>query len=407
MRSLLRASRTSIWHTLLRRSANDAVNFSGMCCTITMPGHTLGSAVSTASSAWVPPVEVPMATIRSVVWAMAWPLAAGRIASALSLPAGAGAGVGRALRLPRFLTLEWAAARIAATNSGADSIRKFFKPVVGLVMTSTAPADSACREVSAPFWVSEEQITTGVGRSLMILRRKVMPSMRGISTSSTITSGHSRASLSMAKIGSEAAPMTWMSGVSLKIASSTWRTTAESSTSNTLIFLEGMVLTFSHWLMPDPDVAVPQVEHNSAIAGTAHVLGREVQIMALGEGQRREDVQAGHIARRHVHLRGEHLAAAEHLYLIILWPRAVGARVLKQQLQRFVTVFAIQWLINPHARRQHEMAHAADQPLRVPEGERHAGSQQRAQACRPRHKADLAWRQDHLGGIDRLFHGLR
>jgi hypothetical protein len=38
--------------------------------------------------------------------------------------------------------------------------------------------------------VSVEQITTGVGRSAMIFFRKVMPSMRGISMSSTMTSGH-------------------------------------------------------------------------------------------------------------------------------------------------------------------------------------------------------------------------
>jgi hypothetical protein len=34
-------------------------------------GHTRGSAVSTASSACVPPVDVPMATMRSVVWIIA------------------------------------------------------------------------------------------------------------------------------------------------------------------------------------------------------------------------------------------------------------------------------------------------------------------------------------------------
>ncbi|MNE85969.1 hypothetical protein D3C80_1830250 [compost metagenome] len=105
-------------------------------------------------------------------------------------------------------------------------------------MISTAPAAIACKVVSAPRGVRDEQITTGVGCSLMIFFRKVMPSMRGISTSSTITSGHSLASLSMAKIGSDAAPMTWMSGVSLRIASNTWRTTAESSTSSTLIFFD-------------------------------------------------------------------------------------------------------------------------------------------------------------------------
>ena len=42
------------------------VNLAGMCCTTTMAGDARGSAESTSSSAWVPPVEVPMATTRSV-----------------------------------------------------------------------------------------------------------------------------------------------------------------------------------------------------------------------------------------------------------------------------------------------------------------------------------------------------
>ncbi len=43
------------------RAANAAVNFSGMCWTMTMPGASAGIAVSTSSSAWVPPVEAPSA----------------------------------------------------------------------------------------------------------------------------------------------------------------------------------------------------------------------------------------------------------------------------------------------------------------------------------------------------------
>ncbi len=80
-------------HKLLSRSANMAVNFSGMCWTMTMPVVTAGSLVSTASSACVPPVEVPMATTLSVVLAMAlMPAAcAASIASAVNLGRGGGA----------------------------------------------------------------------------------------------------------------------------------------------------------------------------------------------------------------------------------------------------------------------------------------------------------------------------
>ena len=204
-RSLFFASLTSIWHRPLRREANKAVNFSGICCTITMPGQTRGKAVRTISRACVPPVEVPMATIRSVVCAMECAVAAERIASALSFSDTCGNGVAA---LTWRLTLAWAAALTAATRSLDDSCKKLFNPTLGLVIISTAPAASACMVVSAPFSVSVEQITTGVGCSAIIFLRKVMPSMRGISTSSTITSGHSRVIFSMAKIGSDAAPIT-------------------------------------------------------------------------------------------------------------------------------------------------------------------------------------------------------
>ena len=56
-------------------------------------------------------------------------------------------------------------------------------------MKSTAPISSASSVISAPACVSVEIMTTGIGRSAMILRRNDTPSMCGISTSSVITSG--------------------------------------------------------------------------------------------------------------------------------------------------------------------------------------------------------------------------
>ena len=165
-----------------------AVNFSGMCCTITMPLPTLGSRVSTASSAWVPPVEVPIATTRSVVSAMARVLAAcaASIASAVSLGGGAPAVARRAT----WLMLARAAARTAPARSSAELCRNCFTPILGLVMIARAPALSASMVAAAPFSASEEQTMVGVGCSLMIFLRKVRPSMRGISMSITNTSGH-------------------------------------------------------------------------------------------------------------------------------------------------------------------------------------------------------------------------
>jgi hypothetical protein len=79
-------------------------------------------------------------------------------------------------------------------------------PIFGFRMTSTAPASSACISVSDPASVSDEHITTGIGRCDISLRRKVMPSMRGISTSSVMTSGISSLDLRAAMKGSVATP---------------------------------------------------------------------------------------------------------------------------------------------------------------------------------------------------------
>ena len=79
------ASFTSISHSPSSRRANASVNFSGICCTMTMPGLATGSASKTTRSDSVPPVEAPMHTTRSVVRAIAWlRVGGGSITSALS-----------------------------------------------------------------------------------------------------------------------------------------------------------------------------------------------------------------------------------------------------------------------------------------------------------------------------------
>jgi hypothetical protein len=104
-------------------------------------------------------------------------------------------------------------------------------------MTSTAPASSACRSVSEPASVSDEHMTTGIGLCAISLRRKVMPSMRGISTSSVMTSGISSWIFRAAMNGSEATAMISMSGSSSRTRVSVCRTLAESSMTRTRIFL--------------------------------------------------------------------------------------------------------------------------------------------------------------------------
>ena len=117
-----------------------------------------------------------------------------------------------------------------------DSLRNCLVSIRGLRMTSTAPASSASSSVSEPVSSSVEHRTVGMGRWAMILRRKVMPSMRGISTSRTMTSGTSSLMRCAAMNGSPAVAMTSMSGAASMIEHSVWRTEAELSTTRTRIF---------------------------------------------------------------------------------------------------------------------------------------------------------------------------
>jgi hypothetical protein len=79
-------------------------------------------------------------------------------------------------------------------------------------------------------------MTTGIGRKRISLDKKSMPSMRGISMSSVRTSGFKLRIISRAMSGSLAAPTHSISGCWLMISVSKLRTSAESSTTNTVVF---------------------------------------------------------------------------------------------------------------------------------------------------------------------------
>lgn len=108
-------------------------------------------------------------------------------------------------------------------------------PGFGFDTKSTAPSSSARRVTSDPRSESDETMITGVGRRRISRSRKSMPSMRGISTSSVITSGLNRRIISRATIGSGATPTTSRSGSAPITSFRTWRTSAESSTIRTRV----------------------------------------------------------------------------------------------------------------------------------------------------------------------------
>jgi hypothetical protein len=104
---------------------------------------------------------------------------------------------------------------------------------LGLASTATAPADKASRATLLPSVDSVEQITVGIGVPAMIWRRKVKPSMPGISMSSNSTSGGFLRMASIASSGLGALPISSTSGLPDNMCASACRTTAESSTTNT------------------------------------------------------------------------------------------------------------------------------------------------------------------------------
>ncbi|MNT54395.1 hypothetical protein D3C72_1915570 [compost metagenome] len=108
---------------------------------------------------------------------------------------------------------------------------------LGLATKSTAPSSSASSVSLAPFLVSVETITTGVGRRRISLSRNCSPFMLGISISSVTTSGLSVLIFSRASIGSVAVPTTLMSPSRISMRVSTSRISAESSTTRTLMLM--------------------------------------------------------------------------------------------------------------------------------------------------------------------------
>jgi len=138
----------------------------------------------------MPPVEAPMATTVSV--GSRWmPVVPGRDVTGSGARLRACGGVQPDSVVLRVMrggpTFAWAAAR--TTSSKPLSSRAPEGNTRGFGRTSTAPAASARIASIVPGSANPEQTTTGIGSVAMICLRKVMPSMRGISRSRTITWG--------------------------------------------------------------------------------------------------------------------------------------------------------------------------------------------------------------------------
>src|SRR5882757_8789324 len=369
-----RASHTLSTEQWSMRSANGPLKAAGMCCAMTMPGTSEGRWVRTSLMASVPPVDAPMAMIRSVV---------AKCVGALRLGSTTPASWRSATFIAEASTngRTWARAAILtlAMISCADSLMPCATSTVGLATKSTAPRARASSATAAPFCVSEEHMTTGMGRSRIRLRRNARPSMRGISTSRVSTSGFSNLILSRATYGSGAVPTTSMSGSEFKISVSSWRMTAESSTTKTWIFLViGMASGLEQFHGSGFDLGGRRIVENLTRETAAEILGGDEE--ALGLQIVAHELR---IARAHVERHIEHLAAADHLELEIRPLAAECHDVVDQPLHRNVAVArrGADQIFRPGAgaarsvERQHEVIHSADSHPSLTHACRDAGAE--------------------------------
>src|ERR1700733_508493 len=382
------------------RSANGPLKAFGMCWVMTIPGMSDGRPMSTCLMASVPPVDAPMAMMRSVVAKCVGALRFGSTASASWLSTTASDGTssnGRTWACAAIFTLEMI--------SREDSLMPWMTSTVGLATKSTAPKLSASSATVAPFCVREEHITTGMGRSRMRLRKNARPSMRGISTSSVSTSGLSNLIFSRATYGSGAVPMTSMSGSEFRISVSSWRMTAESSTTRTRIFLSIVGALLEEFHGPGLDLSVRRrelplaLEHRTVegrgqalhphLAGCGAVvdLARETVAEILRTDEKAFGLQVFPdklcIAPADVERHVEHLAAADHFELQIRPLAAQGHDVVDQPLHGDIAVArrGTDQVFRPgtgaarSVERQHEVIHPADAQFAFAHTGRHAGAE--------------------------------
>jgi argininosuccinate synthase len=168
------------------RCAYIAVNFSGMCCTIAMPGLSAGQAAAPISIACVPPVELPITTGLLTDSACRPAMAnrratppCGRRPALRAVPARAA----RARARRRLQRLHQLAARV---------LEELLEPEARLGHDRHGTGGQRFQRHLAAVGGQRraDHRRDRVGRS-MIWRRKVRPSMPGISMSSSSTSGGS------------------------------------------------------------------------------------------------------------------------------------------------------------------------------------------------------------------------
>src|SRR3569623_994392 len=187
------------------------MNDSGKCCVIRIGSRkSAGSRRSNWLSAWMPPVDAPIATISK------------------SLPGAAAPGGVRGM-----ITSSGATSRVSFSLSKSPK-RPANAPASGLTNVSAAPSASACTVVTAPSSHAEETISTRAPWPAAIKSGSaVRPSLPGISTSSTITSTRCLARKANTVFTADTAPATTKRPAPSIARAMIARATTESSTIRT------------------------------------------------------------------------------------------------------------------------------------------------------------------------------
>mmetsp|Transcript_60042 Transcript_60042/g.142143 ORF Transcript_60042/g.142143 Transcript_60042/m.142143 type:complete len:430 (+) Transcript_60042:474-1763(+) len=358
-----------------------------MCWVMTTAGLSAGRLISTSLVASVPPVDAPMKMSFSVD-------ALPRLAIVIALTgAAAGAPGAGAAGARRMCALD--AMRILSVMSWASCRMPSATPILGLATKSIAPSSNALSVTSAPRSVSVDTITTGIGRRRIRRDRKSSPSIRGISTSSVMTSGFRLRIISRASSGSAAAPMHSMSVWRLMISERIERTSAESSTTTTLVLaisasseqIDGAAaagdrlhLLDRHAVLLDQRVGVGgcqaldhglaagRQEADLARVHVHHVLGHDGNALQLEVVDDEIGVALTDIER--VHARDDR-AATEDLGFHAAFVGAALHHLVDQQFHCKRAVAARVAI----ALGQHEVIHATDLGHAVPQAGRDAGAQ--------------------------------
>ena len=167
-----------------------------------------------------PPVDDAIAMKFLGATVLAGKGAAGRLAAS-SVARRSGSAPGRMFLATRIFCKSSVRIRLSSESTNLS----------GLAMKSRAPRSSALNTFS--FWLYEETMMTGIGLTLIRMRKNVNPSIRGISRSSVIASGRSSVTNRNASSPSPALPTTSTSGSEDSISDRLRRLKAESSTTRT------------------------------------------------------------------------------------------------------------------------------------------------------------------------------